>query len=121
MTSKEGPELSYLNLCIIQSPHGISIYQTKHIKDTILVQWFPDATECVNSDTTPFKVDSTFEIYLAETLPDTSAEIHHLKECSLGKFSAHIGKILHIMQYNQLDLMYAANHLSGYTSTPSAP
>ena len=70
VTSKEVPQLSYLNICIIQSPCGISIYQTSHIDYTILAQWFPDASEKVNSDTTPFKADSTFVLDLVETLPD---------------------------------------------------
>ena len=48
------------------------------MKDTILVQWFPDAYERVKSDPTPFKADITFENSLEETLPATPSEIHHL-------------------------------------------
>ena len=75
---KEYPELSYMNLRIIQSPCGISIYQAAEIKDIILSQWFPDVTERFNSSPTPFKAGSTFEITLVETLPYTPAGTHHL-------------------------------------------
>ena len=78
MNFREGLELYYLNLCIIQTPHRIISYQIYHIKDTILAQWFPDAIDKFNSDTTPLKVDSTIELSLAKTIPDTPAEIHHL-------------------------------------------
>ena len=64
VASKEVLELYYLHLCIIQTPHGIIIYQTDHINDTILSQCFPDAIEKIKSDTTPLKVDSTFELAL---------------------------------------------------------
>ena len=55
VTSKEFIELSYLNLNIIQSTYKISIYETYHIQDTILSQWFTDSYERVNSDPNPFK------------------------------------------------------------------
>ena len=45
VTSKESPELSYLNLRIVKSPYGISIDQTSHIQDTIYSQWSPYAYE----------------------------------------------------------------------------
>ena len=83
----------------------MSIDHKTHINSTILTYWFPDFTERVRSIPTPFKADIKFEIYLAETLPDIPDEIHHLEEHYLGKFSSHIGKILHILQYNRPDLM----------------
>ena len=64
VTSKEVSELSYLNLHTIQSPYGISIDKTYQIKDTSLVQWFPDTTEHVNYAPTPFKADSAFDFSL---------------------------------------------------------
>ena len=90
MTSKEGPKLSYLNTRIIQYPYGISIYQTSHIQDTILAQWFPDASGKFNSYPTPFKEDITFEIDLAETLPATPADLHLLEDVCLEKCSSNI-------------------------------
>ena len=69
MNSKEGPELSYCNICIIQYPYGIRIDQTSHFQYTILTQWFPDAYEKFNSAPTPFKSDNSFELYLADILP----------------------------------------------------
>ena len=93
VTSTESPELSYLNLQIIQSWYGIIIYQTYHIQDNISAQCFPYASEKFNSSPTPFNTYITFELSLEETLPATSAELHILEESYLGKFSAHIGKI----------------------------
>ena len=78
MNSKEGPQLSYLNTRIIQYPYGISIYQTSHIQDTILAQWFPDASEKVNYSPTTFKADSNFELTLEDNLPDTHTEIYFI-------------------------------------------
>ena len=106
MTSKKSPELSYLNLRIIQSIYIIRIDQTSHIQDTIIAQWFTDASDKFNSAPTIFKSYSTFGIYLAETLPCTSDKIHLLEKRYLGKFSSHIGKNLHIMQYTCTDIMY---------------
>ena len=39
----------------------------------------------------------------------------------LSKFSAHIWKIIHIVQYSRSDLMYAVNRLSIHAPTPSLP
>ena len=41
VNSKEGPQLYYLNIPIIQSPYGISIDQTAHILVNILGQILP--------------------------------------------------------------------------------
>ena len=60
MTSKEGPELSDINLRTIQYPHGISIDKTDHIKDTIFAHWFPDAYRQDNFYSTTFKSDRKF-------------------------------------------------------------
>ena len=70
----------------------MSIDQTYHIQDNILEQWFPDASEKVNSDPTPFKADRTFKLALSETLATTPTEIHILEEQYVGKFSAYIEK-----------------------------
>ena len=80
MTSKEGIELSYLNIRIIKYPYGLSIDQTSQIQDTILLQWFPYASDKVKSAPTPFKVDRTFELDLAEILPATPSGIHLLDD-----------------------------------------
>ena len=91
-TSKEFRQLSYLNLRIILSPYGIIIDHTSHIEDTVIAQWFPEASDKFNSDSITFKSDSTFEIALSETLPDTPDELHILEDTYLVKSSAHIRK-----------------------------
>ena len=116
MTSKEGPKLSYLNLRIIQSPYGIRIGQIYHIQDTILAKCFPGAFEKVKPAPNPFKANNTFELTIVETLPDTPTELHVIEDCCLGKFSAHTGKILHIMQYTRPDLMYSVKSLLRHAS-----
>ena len=90
VTFKEGPELSYINLCTIQSPHGIRIEKKNYINDTILAKWFSEATERVNYAPTPFKEDSTFEISQKQTPPDTPNELYHLEDHYLEKPSAHM-------------------------------
>ena len=71
MTPKKVPEISYINLRIIQSPHAIIIDQTAQINYIILEQYFNESNEQVNCYTTPFNIDSPFEINLTNTLPDT--------------------------------------------------
>ena len=78
MTSKEVPQLSYINLRLIQYPYGISIDQKYHIQYTILAKWHPDSYDEFDSGPTPFKAYSTFEIYISENLSDTPAEPHLL-------------------------------------------
>ena len=106
---------------IIQSSHGISIDQISHTKETILEQWFPDASERVNFYPNPFKSDITFDLALAYTLPVTPAELRHLEERYLVKSSAHIEKLLNIIKYTCPDIMYAVNYLSSYVSNPYVP
>ena len=104
---------------MIQFPHGISIYHTYHITATIIAQCFPDTTEIVNSSPTPFKADRKFEISLAENLPGTPADLRHLQVHYLGKFSSHIVKLLHIIQYTHPTLVCPANCLSSYAADPA--
>ena len=75
--SKEGPEIYYLNLRIIQSPQVI-IDKSYNIKDTILTERFPDTSKQVNSAPTPSRSYSAFELALAEALTTTPDEFHHL-------------------------------------------
>ena len=71
-----------------------------------------------NSANTPFKSDITCELALAKTLPDIPDKHYLLEERYLRKFSAHIRRILHIMQYNHPDQMYAVNFLSSHSVDP---
>ena len=121
MTSKEVTELLNLNFLIIQYPHGISIYQTSHINNRIIQQWFPEATELFNSSPTTFNSYITFELSLSETLLDIPAELHLLEERYLVKSSTHIVNILHIIQYTLPDVIYAVDRLCIYADDPSAP
>ena len=97
------------------------MYYTYHINDAILSQCFTSSTKLVKSSPTPFKAYIPFELFLAETLPVTPYELHHLEERYLGKFSAHIGKLLIIMQHTRPNIMFVANRVSRYTATLSVP
>ena len=121
MSSKEVPELSYLNLCIIRYPYNIIVDHTYHIQGTILVQWFTYFFEKDISYPTPFKAYTSFEMYLLETLTATPDELYLLEDRYLVKFSAHIRKFLHIMKYTRHDLIYYFNLLSIHAYTPSEP
>ena len=118
VTYKENLELFYLNIWLVQSSHVIIIDYTSYIQGIILPKWFPYNSEKVNSNSTPFKVDIIFEISLEETLPYTPSEIHIFEECYLGKFSAHIGKMLHIMSFKRPDIIYDINSLSRNSYAP---
>ena len=113
MTSKE------VNLWIIQYTYIISIDQKSHIKDTILESWLPYASDRVNSAPTPFNSDRSFKLDISETLNSNPAELHHLEERYLGKLSAHIGKILYMMQYTLPDLMCSVNRFYIHVADPS--
>ena len=73
---------------------------------------FPDASEKVNFSTTSLKADGTFELNLAETIPDTPDKLYFLEKCYLIKFNYRIGEMLHIIQWTHPDTMYAVNRLS---------
>ena len=77
--------------------------------------------ERVNSAPTLFKAYSTFEFALEYTLPTLPAELHHIDEQYLGRFSAHIWNVLHIMKYTRPDLMYAVKYLSSCDDDPYEP
>ena len=74
--------------------------------------------EKFKSVTNPFKEYITFELSIKKNLPATPSELHILEERYLGKFSAHIKKILHIIEYTRPDLMYDFNCLSRHTYLP---
>jgi hypothetical protein len=67
---KEGSSLRFLNLRIVQSPHGISMDQTQHIKSRILHDYFNDIpTSSIPKIYYPFPLDSSFEQSLYEAPP----------------------------------------------------
>ena len=55
-----------------------------------------------------------------ETLLATPSELHLLEERYLGKFSAYIRTVVHILQFTCPDLMYHVNCISIHTAAPSA-
>jgi hypothetical protein len=62
VTLQEGAILRFINMCIIQSPDGISIDQTDHIVETIVEAYFKNRdTSELRSITNPFHTYSSFE------------------------------------------------------------
>jgi hypothetical protein len=67
VTLQEGAILRFLNVRIIQSPAGISIDQTDHILDTIVMSFLKNqGTSELVSITSPFPTDSSLEQRLYE-------------------------------------------------------
>jgi hypothetical protein len=67
-TFQEGDTLQFLNLRIIQSPHGISIDQIYHIVETLLGTYLQDhGISKMLPITSPFPTDSASETTLCES------------------------------------------------------
>ena len=69
----------------------------------------------------PSRQISSLNFLYQITFTATPSELHILEDLYLVKFSAHIRKNLHIMQYTRPDMIYAVNRLSIHDSAPSEP
>jgi hypothetical protein len=62
LTCKQGSILKFLNLRIIQSPSGVSIDQTHHIKTQVLEIYFADIpSSSIPQCCYPFSIEASFE------------------------------------------------------------
>ena len=118
LTRQEGPELKYLNFRIIQSEFGISMDQTRHIRESIIDPWFGTSTNVRTADT-PFRTDSQFEQDLAEVLPASPDELQQLEQEYNGPYRSTLGKLNHIQQCSRPDLSYPLNRLARFSVAPS--
>jgi hypothetical protein len=81
VTLQKGAILRFLNLRIIQSPAGISIYQTDHIVETIVTPNFKNQNaSTLVSITSPFPTDSSFEKHLYEAPVLVGAALKKLED-----------------------------------------
>ena len=117
-TTRTGPELAFLNFRIIQSEHGTSIDQTNHIQQTILNKYFT-TDKRVPFYSSPFPLDSKFEIELFESLPLSENDLTKIEERYNGTYCFYIGAIQHVANYSRPDLEYAIMRLSGYNANPT--
>jgi hypothetical protein len=79
LTLQEGNAIRFLNLQIIQSPHGISIDQTDHIVDTITGPYFKHRTTSkLLAIISPFQTDSDFETTLYDSPILTGSALHQI-------------------------------------------
>lgn len=120
-TKEEGALIRFLNLRIIQSPHGISFDQTEHIKQTIVDRWFPNQTSPVGQTDTPFRTDSAYETELAEALPLEGPELLQMEKEYNGKYSATVGQYNHIEQWSRPDTSYSTTRYASYAAFPTRP
>ena len=75
----------------------VSIYQIERIQDTILAYFFTNNSGCINSAPYPLITNISHKLELEETLPSSPAEVPHIEEHYLGKFSTPIGIFLQVI------------------------
>ena len=76
----------------------------EHIKETMVDEWFPKPIDSIRICDTPFRTDNAHEKELAESLPIPPDKLGEVEKKCGGKFSAHIGKFLHIEDWSRPDL-----------------
>ncbi len=118
----ESSILRFLNLCIIQSPQGVYMDQTQHIKNKILHEYFQDVPlSSIQKTYYPFPLDSSFEQVLYEAPPLIGRDLQvKEKECRFS-VSHILGTLMHVANISRPDLAYACMRYSSYMVTPNAP
>jgi hypothetical protein len=123
ITTDTGPKVSYLNLRIIQSPHGISFDQTEHIEDKVIKKYFPP--EKIGDSTlkavhTPWRTDSQYEADLLEQLPAVGEALKELEKRYGGTYAAIIGSLMHVYVWSRPDIGFSCIRSSRWIHAPSA-
>ena len=109
--------MNFLNYCIIQSSHGISIDQTDHICKNVLNTYFPDKTKQIQLQTIPFTLDSRFQTVIFHVLPLSNNMLQGLKEIFYGWFGHWVEALQYIQEKSCPGLGYSVIYLYGYLST----
>jgi len=122
LTSKQGSVLKFLNLRLIQSPHGISFDQTKHIQSQILEPYFVNTPKSsIPRHPYPFPIEASFETQLYEA-PPLLVLISKLWKQNLGSSFNHlVGKLMYIRGISRPHISYACMCCSGYMACPNKP
>jgi hypothetical protein len=80
LTCKQGSILKFLNLHLIQSPNGVSIDQTQHIKTHVLDPYFTDVPPTsIPHHYYPFPIEASFEQMLYEAPPLTGIDLQQVE------------------------------------------
>jgi hypothetical protein len=119
---KEGTQISYLNLQIIQSKYGVSYDQTKHIHQKIVNKYFPPdkvSGSPMKDVHTPFRTDSQCEKDLMEQLPAGKEELKQLEIEYGGTYPEIMGDIIHVESWSCPELSYSLRRLGAYTHGPN--
>jgi hypothetical protein len=120
--TKQGAQLSYLSLRIIQSNHGVSYDQTEHIRRKIINKYFPPdkvSESPMKAVHTPFRTDSEYKKDLMEQLPATKEELKCLEEEYGGSFPEILGDIMHVECWSRPEMSYTLRRLGAYTHAPN--
>lgn len=116
----EGNTLKFLNLCIIQSPAGISFDQTDHIKKVILSEYFQDIPpSSIKFQPYPFPLETSFERHLYDSIPLVGIDLTSAVNCFRFSFGHIVGGLMHITGVSRLDLAYCCMWYSGYMACPN--
>jgi hypothetical protein len=122
LTCSEGTILRFLNLRLIQSPCGVSMDQTLHIKTKILHEYFHGILPTSIPKTYyPFPLEASFEQSLYEAPPLTGRDLQLKEKAFCFSFSHIVGELMHIANISRPDLAYACMRYSGYMATPNLP
>jgi hypothetical protein len=122
LTSKQGSVLKFLNLRLIQSPHGISFDQTKHIQSQILEPYFVNTPKSsIPRRPYPFPIEASFETQLHEAPPLTGLDLKTMEKKLGSSFNHLVGKLMHISGISRPDISYACMRFSGYMACPNKP
>jgi hypothetical protein len=122
LTICEGSTLKFLNLRIVQSPHGISFDQSQHINNTILSEYFKDIpTSTIPKQVFPFPINATFERTLYESPPLSGIDLVNATKRFRFSFGHIVGELMHIATVSRPDLAYCVMRYSGYMACPNLP
>jgi hypothetical protein len=119
LTVSEG---AVLNLRIIQSPSGISVDQTNHIKNTILSEYFRDVpVTSIPRQLYPFPLKASFEKKLYEAAPLTGIDLVNVTKRFRFSFGHLVKALMHITQVSRPDLAYSVMRFARYMACPNLP
>jgi hypothetical protein len=122
LQSNEGTILRFLNLRLIQSPLGISMDQTQHIRSKVLHNYFARIPpESIPKTLYPFPLEASFEQLLFEAPPLVGHDLQLKEKAFRFSFSHLVGELMHITTISRPDLAYACMRFSGYMTTPNVP
>ena len=112
-----GSELAFLNYIIIQSKYETHIYQSNHIQQKILNEYFGDMVPSTiipfQSSSFPFKNTFEMELFQALSLANKELEIYAYK--FKGSYNHWTGSLMNVSVGSRIDISYTTTRLLGYS------